>query len=436
MAIYWSSIKASWTRPNFDVLCRKVLRNPYATRALDLIADAVAAISTDLIVIRETNDGTDPIGNHPIWKVLGKPNPRQSTPDFFKQMIYNLFLSGEIVIKMVGPLTRFEPFNWVLINPDRLNSVDVDDETGEHTAYWITPIGGGAPRKHDANEIIFIANYDPQDEYGRGRPLALSILQALDLFDEAMEWGKSIAEHKGRIPGFFVAEKQLGDGTFDRFKAQIQESYSRDSNTGMPGLLEGGVKFEKNAIDPNEANWAAGLINYLRMISAGIGVDPALLGDGQNKTYSNFKEAYRALFMLRVLPLLDWILAQVTCKVMPLYGTPDDVLTYDESTISAIQEDLNAVADRLRGLVTDTVISIDEARSELNYEPRGGLAGELMTGTGRIPLEDAGLTIPVPADPSTDPNEDPANLDEELNLFVDHINQLLKTRSNGKQKTV
>jgi len=402
---------------------------------MQLIADAVSSIADTLVVRRpDGKGGEETVENHPIAQLLRKPNSQESTSDFFKKLIYDLFLGGEIIIRMVGPTTRFKPDRFLRVAPNRLIQMDVDEDTGEIVRFWIRNLTG-VSREYDRKEIIFVANYDPLDIWGRGRPLILSILQALDLFDEAMEWGKSISEHKGRIPGFFMAEGKLGDSQADRLKREMQEAYVRDSGTALPGLLEGGMKFEKNAIDPNEANWAQGLINYMRMIAAGIGIDPALLGDNANKTYSNYVEAYRALFQLTVLPLVDWILSQMNCQLMPAYGTPDHFVTYDEQAISAIQEDLNAKATRLVALVAGTILSPDEARQKLGEDPRGGQADELLARTGVVALEDTAFTVPVPEpaaddDDEVDPEDEPDDGDS-LAQLSRGLDGLIKHALNG-----
>jgi HK97 family phage portal protein len=427
------NISASWTKPSYEVLAKKALRNPYSSRGIAMIADAAASIANTLIVRRPDGEGGfETVEDHPINVLLAKPNDQESTPDFFKKLIYDLFLGGEVIIRMKGPTTRFNPLSFQRFAPNQLIQMDVDDDTGKIERFWIRNLVG-KQNEYEANEIIFVANYDPLDNWGRGRPLVMSILQALDLFDESMEWGKSISEHKGRIPGFFVAGGKLGDNQHSRLKREMQEAYIRDSGQALPGLLEDGMKFEKNSIDPNEADWAKGLINYMRMIAAGIGVDPALLGDGANKTYSNFKEAYRALFQLTVLPLIDWLLSQMTCRLMPLYETPDHFLTYDESAISAIQEDLSAQAERLTKLVAGTIITPDEARLDLSKDARGGQADKLLTKTGTLALEDTAFSLPVPnaSTDGDDPEADAITDDEALAELSLQIDNLLKHANNG-----
>jgi phage portal protein BeeE len=155
-----------------------------------------------------------------------------------------------------------------------------------------------------------------------------------------------------------------------------------------------------------------------------MGIDPALLGDNANKTYSNFQEAVRALIQLKVLPLLNWILDEMNNWYMPRYGTPEAVLFIDESTIKQLREDLNEKMKRLVDGVAGTIITPDEARTELGNDEIGGTAASLLAKVGTVRLEDIGLSFGLEEG------------DEEgAEKFLMAIHEQLKKNSNGKVKT-
>jgi phage portal protein BeeE len=162
----------------------------------------------------------------------------------------------------------------------------------------------------------------------------------------------------------------------------------------------------------------------MRMISVGMGVDPALLGDNANKTYSNYVEAVKALIKLTSLPLLDWILDWINAWYMPQYGTPKMSLGYDESDIKALQEDANDKVKRLVSMIQAPLISPDEGREALGRKALGGMAAELLAKVGTIPLNDIGVgTVPL----SDEDEAAAAALEEEIKQLLD-----LPMPTNGK----
>ncbi len=243
----------------------------------------------------------------------------------------------------------------------------------------------------------------------------MPVLQALDLFDDQMEWAKSVSQHKGRIPGWFTYPEKLEKGDFKRLKSEVQESYRRDSSQSQPGLLEGGLDFKEAGMNPRDAALEGTLLQTMRMISVGLGVDPALLGDNANKTYSNYVEAVRALIKLTSLPLLDWMLDWMNAWYMPQYDTPQMSLGYDESMIKALQEDATEKVNRLVAQVGASLITPDEGREELGRKAMQGVAARLLAKVGTIPLDDVGLgTVPL----SEEDEEAAAALEEEIKAIL------------------
>ena len=380
------------------------MRNPYAYTALVLIAYNLASImkNVKVKVIGQEGDLVDD-DNHPILERLKKPNAEQSTSDFFIEGIHHLMFGGSMIIWNLGVIGSFKPTSWRLVRPDRLQQVDRNEDTFEVERFrginmmnrrWSAP----------ASDVMWLKVYNPQDD-NTGWPLMASILQALDLYDNMMDWQGSISQHKGRIPGWFVTDDELGDDQFKRTKEGVQEMYKKGSQESLPMLLEGGVKFEPNGMTPDNAQLDKQMASLVRMIAVGLGIDPALLGDNANKTYSNFQEAVRALIQLKVLPLVDWMLDQMTCWYMPRYNTPGAILAYDESDIKQLREDLNSKMERLVKAVGGTIMTPDEARSDLGKDEKGGMASQLLTRIGTIPLDEASLSVPLDGDPDEEAAE-------------------------------
>jgi len=397
VATYFVGLTANWSKPTYSILMRKAVRNPYSFRAISLIANTMGAIVVNLKVQQPGADGKpEDVPDHPLLKLIKKPNSMQGTSDFFKQAVWNLFGGGEMIMWNLGLFGTFRPTSIQLIRPDRIIQLVHNRDTGEVVAYKGVD-KFNRPIQVPAEEVCFLKQYDPLND-DRGLPLLLPLLQTLDLFDNQLDWMGSVSQHKGRIPGWFVSPHQLDDGPYNRMKEELQATYSRDSTSSMPMLLEDGLKFQESGMSPTDAGMQETMIQLMRMIAVGIGVDPALLGDNANKTYSNFSEAVRALIQLATLPLLDWMLDQINAWYMERFDTPDAKLVYDEADIKLLREDLDKKAARLVTLVAGIIMTPDEARESMKLEPVGGTAAQLLAKVGTVPLEQAGLSVPLDSD--------------------------------------
>lgn len=424
---FFVGLPAYWSRPSYSVLSQKGQRNPYSYTALVLIAYNLASIFKNVKVKVPGKDGLEDDPNHPILDLLKKPNADQSISDFMIEGVHHLMYGGAMIMWNLGVIGSFKPTSIRLIRPDRMTQVDRDEHTFEITQFrGINPMN--RPWSAPASDVCWLKIYNPQDD-NVGWPLMASILQALDLFDNLMDWQGSISQHKGRVPGWFVTDDTLEDDQFLRTKEGLHDMYKSGSKESLPMLLEGGIRFEQNGMTPDNAQLKDQMMSLVRMVAVGLGIDPALLGDNANKTYSNFQEAVRALIQLKVLPLTDWILDQMTCWYMPKYNTPLAVLAYDESDIKQLREDLNSKMERLVKGVASTIITPDEARQDLGKNEKGGNAAKLLTKVGTIPLDEAGLTFDFGGD-------EPIEEDAAEKLLLSVYKQLereskKKTPSNG-----
>jgi len=392
LTTYFIGLSADWSKPTYESMARKAVRNPYAWRAVELVSTSIASVAKNLYVEVPGPDGQFVADdNHPLINLLGNPRNECSMGALFEIMTIHLFLGGEVLMWNLGLMGQrsFNPTRISLIRPDRMTYVERNQQTLEIVRLLgVDMYGRGMAWPID--EVLFIKKYDPLND-DRGLPLLLRILQALDIFDDQMEWAKSISQHKGRIPGWFVVPDVMDPDQFKRTKEEVQEAYSRDASLSQPGLLEGGMDFKEAGMSAREGLLDETIVQTMRMIAAGLGVDPALLGDNANKTYSNYIEAVRALIKLTSLPLLDWLIDQMNTWYMPRYGTPEAKLTYDESMIKALREDANEKVARLSKLVAgQAIFTQDEAREELGYDPKMGNAAELLSKIGTILLSDIG----------------------------------------------
>jgi HK97 family phage portal protein len=153
---------------------------------------------------------------------------------------------------------------------------------------------------------------------------------------------------------------------FDRLKAELEAAFSGQGNAGRPMLLDGGLKWQSMALSPADMDFAELKSSAARDIALAFGVPPMLLGIPGDNTYSNYREANRALWRLTLLPLADKLLGALCEGLASWY--PQAKLSVDLDRVPALSED----RERLWKQLSDAdFLSEDEKRAMLGFEPRG-----------------------------------------------------------------
>jgi HK97 family phage portal protein len=221
----------------------------------------------------------------------------------------------------------------------------------------VTRLGG--------NEVIHIRTHHPLDDhYGLGCLGAAS--GAIAIHNASARWNKALLDNAARPSGALVhdAAEALSGEQFDRLKAELAAQFSGSANAGRPMLLEGGLRWQALSMSPADMDFAGLKAAAAREIALAFGVPPVLLGLPGDATYSNYREANKALWRQAILPLAAKILDAVAEGLRPWFA--DLHLRVDVNQIGALSED----RERLWSQVTAAdFLTPDEKRAMVGVKP-------------------------------------------------------------------
>lgn len=365
--VYYQGLAPHFMGNDYQAIADEGYRtNPYVFRSIDIIAKNISRIPW--VVYDTKGKEKTEIPNHPFTKLINKPNPLQSKAAFFNSLIGYWYIGGEVFIEAVGPqkpLLSKPPTELYALRPDRID-IQLGDSMNPIAKYEYR--ANGPMVEYEPQELRHFKFFNPLDDW-RGmspfRPGALSI----DQNNESKKWNMSLLQNGGKLSGALVTEQQLTDSSYERAKEQLKVEHAGSSNAGKIGVFEGGLKWVQMGADPTDMDWLAGQKLSAREVAIVTGVPPELLGDSENKTYSNQKEARKALYQETILPLMDYIKDELNNWIAPLYG--DNIeFDYDKDSIDALSEDRNTVWERVKGA---TFLTENEKRESLGYGRVDGL---------------------------------------------------------------
>lgn len=334
---------ASWSRRGFVSLANAgYAKNPVVYRCVRMIAEAANRVPL------AAEEGGKRLSEHPVLRLLGRPNPRQAGGELLEalysylQTAGNAYLAAGIVDGAVRELH--------LLRPDRVKVVSGRD--GYPAAYAYTAGGRTVELKLDQRPVagvLHLALFHPLDDHYGMAPLEAAA-QSLDIHNAAAEWNKALLDNAARPSGALVYSAGSGtltEAQFRRLKDELEVGFQGAKNAGRPMVLEGGLDWKAMALTPAEMDFIELKHTAAREIALAFGVPPMLLGIPGDNTYSNYAEANRAFWRGTVIPLVRRVADDLSFWLAPGFGGV--TLVADLDGVEALAEDRAALWARVGG---------------------------------------------------------------------------------------
>ncbi len=303
--------RPQWTPRNYEALAREgFARNPVAYRCVRLIAEAAASVP---LVVFEAGRRSP---NHPLMRLLERPNPEQGLPDLLEAFFGGLQTAGNGYLEAVQD-DQGQPFELYALRSDRMKVVP--GARGWPEAYDYS-VGGRNVRLTRLADgwmpVLHLKLLNPLNDYYGFSPLEAAAF-AVDVHNASGAWNKALLDNAARPSGALVygggeGGERLTDDQFERLKAELTETHSGTAAAGRPLLLEGGLDWKPMSLSPADMDFIDGKHAAAREIALAFGVPPPLLGIPGDSTYANFKEANSAFWRHAVVPLTERLARALT----------------------------------------------------------------------------------------------------------------------------
>ena len=359
-----------WTARNYPALTRAgYLKNPVVYRSVRMVAEAAGSVAWLLY------DGAAELDDHPLLRLLARPNPRQSGADFLEAVYGHLLVSGNCYAEAVtlgGEVRELHA-----LRPDRMSVVP--DASGWPAAFEYAANGrvvrfhqdGAGPQNgRNVPPILHVLNFHPLDDH-YGFPALEAAAASLDLHNAASAWNKALLDNAARPSGALVYEGKdganLSEEQFERLRDELGTNFQGAPNAGRPLLLDGGLSWQAMSHSPKEMDFLELKNGAAREIALAFGVPPMLLGIPGDNTYSNYREANLAFWRQTVLPLVSRMAEALGNWLTPAWGEGLR-LGFDADRIEALSVEREALWRRVQEA---DFLTPDEKREAVGYGRRG-----------------------------------------------------------------
>lgn len=345
-------------------------KNVYAFRAINIVAQNTASLQW--LLFRERDGVKAEVLSHPILDLIEQPNEQMSQSEFVTAVISILEIGGTAYVIAIGPDengTGIPRELWVA-RPDQMRPLRAQGDSSGRIVGWELTQPNGNTRRFDLEQVHVLKTFNPLSNDVGLAPLAVASM-AVQQGNEAKQWNISLLQNSARPPGMFTTKDALEDKQFEQLRGEIRKTYQGSMNAGVPFLGEGGMSWQDMGLSPTDMDWLNGQKLSAREIAVTFGVAPELIGDSENKTYSNFKEARKALYEDTIVPLGVWVRGELNGWLVPKFDQTGTLsLDIDRDQIPALQDDRDSVFKRANEA---KFLTINEKRHMTGFEDiKGG----------------------------------------------------------------
>lgn len=303
---------------------------------------------------------------HPLNDILEyQPNAWQTAWDFRAMMQMHLCLRGnayaEIIPGARGAVDSLEP-----LHPDCVHVERLDDGT---IRYRVTDFRGRV-RVLVQDEVFHLRSpIAPNGIVGIG-PITYA-RETIGLGLATEEHGARLFSNGARPSGVITVPKGMSDAAFERFKTDWRQSYTGVSNSGKTPILEDGADFKPISLNSEDAQFLGTREFQIEEVARWFDI-PLVMLQHMSKT-SSWGTGVEAIMTGYVRTnLMPWLKCWTMAIRRDLITAPN--LYEARFDVEELQRgDSQAQAEFFSKLVMNGILTPNEARDALGYNPLPGL---------------------------------------------------------------
>lgn len=339
---------------------------------INLIAKAVANIPIELYEASGAQ-----VEQHPWLDSLNQPNVWQSYDSWIYQLVTNYLIAGNAYIERVDvgdrcELVQLEPYGLTLTygaGPVPISYL-YSSSRGQQRRYEVDRVNGQITRPDALGgeaKLLHLKTHNPLEPFEGQSPL-MAAMSAVNLHNNSLGWNNSLLMRSG-VPsgvvttadGARMAAEQEG-----QIRDWIREMLTGFRNAGRTVFLPGGLRYEVLGTSPKDMDFTGSLDQATKDIAKAFNIPyPLVIPDAA--TDNNMSQAYEQLYADEVLPLLAKILNELNRFAQDKY--PGYHLRYNDDEVWALEPKRERRRESLNKLAMSGVLTINEVREALGYEP-------------------------------------------------------------------
>ena len=334
--------------------------------------------------------------NHPLQKLIDKPNPYQSGLEHrhqlfgFYQTTGNAFIYGN---RQEAGVNKGQPTE-LFIMPSQYTDI--------RTGGWMNPIIGYSLSMAGGQDYIFKfedvmhmkalnLDFTSGQQFWGMSPLRAGLM-AMQRSNKNYQAATSAFDNMG-MAGILSVEKDdfepsMTDEQREAEEQRISNDYDGVFNNGKRMVTNANVTYTSIGLSPVDLALLADKKATLRDICNIYKVSSIIFNDNENSSYNNASEAIKRAYSDAIKPLVERYVQELNNWISESYG-PNVEVCADYSNVAPLQKDYKELSEWVTTLIREKTITPNEGREFLGKDPiESDFMNKIYTNAGTIALED------------------------------------------------
>ena len=305
---------------------------------------------------------TDP--NHPLQRLLDRPNDVWDGGQMLRAVESRLALWGSAYVVMARDADGVPKEMWPL-RPDEVRVVADDSDRTVRGFIHETADGRVA---YLPEEMLWFRRFNPMRGFEGFSSMAPARL-AVDMGSEALRFNRRFYINSAMPSDLVITtDDNPSQDQIERLLETWEMRLVDPDQAHKPMVLSGGIDMKRLGSNHSEMEFIAALQWSVEEVSRAFGVPKVFLSEFEDATLANVRTMEQFLWRNTVIPELKMLEDGINHRLAPHFEQfPNElVVRFNLSDVEAVQESQSERADRLATLVGAGIMSVEEARRDLD----------------------------------------------------------------------
>ena len=302
--------------------------------------------------------------DHPLQRLLDRPNDVWDGGQLLRAIEGRLALWGTAYVVMVQDGDGV-PYEMWPLRPDEVHVVAREDDRVVRGFIHETAEGRVA---YLPEEMLWYRRFNPMNSFS-GFSSMVPARSAVDMGTEALRFNRRFYVHSA-MPSDVVmtTEGNPQQEQIDQLLEMWEMRLANPDTAHRPMVLSSGLDMKRLGSSHSDMEFIAALQWSVEEVSRAFGVPKVFLSEFEDATLANVRTMEQFLWRNTIIPELKMLEDGINHRLVPHFARFPNELTvrFNLSNVEAVQESQSDRAERLATLVSAGIMSVEEARRELD----------------------------------------------------------------------
>lgn len=321
--------------------------------AVQLLSNGVAGLPKN--IVKYDDDESKQIA-HPLWKILNvRPNDKWNPFNLWHDIIMHVIITGNAYLL----IQRDSRLNVTGIIPIETDLVTVLPQENGTVKYTVAGINDAV----DAVNMLDFAMF--RNEMYKGIPLLEYAATTLKSATNAEKTSDNFYQSGAGLSGILKASQTLNKDQRSQIRESWDEAFGGNKGRGI-AIIPQGLDFQPVSVNPQDAQLLESRKFNVAEIARFTNVNPILLMDLSEVSYSSMEAVNLYFIQNSVRPYCEMVVSEMNLKLFKPSEVGRIGVKFDYS--AGLTANKEAEVNYYRGLITNGMITVNEARKKLGFE--------------------------------------------------------------------